>query len=84
MDFVIDRCFVERLPQVAAAYARRTRGRLDDAMTLCVVLLLGRAGSRAAAKFKFSASKDTLLRVISFRRGERYGAICLSGKAPTD
>ncbi len=55
--------FCERLPQVAASYARRTV-RLNDAMALLGFALGGRAGSRAAAGLKFAASKDTLLRLI--------------------
>ena len=55
--------FCERLPQVAASYARRTV-RLKEVTALLGFALGGRAGSRAAVKLKLSASKDTVLRLI--------------------
>ena len=55
--------FCERLPQVAGGYARRTM-RLNEAMTLLAFVLGGRNGSRTANRLHWSASKDTLLRLI--------------------
>jgi transposase len=55
--------FCERLPQVAARYARKTV-RLSEAMALLAFNLGGRNGSRTAARLKFPTSKDTLLRII--------------------
>ncbi len=55
--------FCERLPQVAASYARRTM-RLNEAITLLAFALGGRNGSRTASQLHLSASKDTLLRMI--------------------
>ncbi len=55
--------FCERLPRVAAGYARKT-ARLNEAMVLLAFSLGGRNGSRTAAQLKFPASKDTLLRRI--------------------
>ncbi len=55
--------FCERLPQVAAAYARRTL-RLNEAMSLLAFALGGRNGSRTLSKLNLRVSKDTLIRVI--------------------
>ena len=55
--------FCERLPQVAAGYARRTR-RFNEAITLLAFALGGRNGSRTANRLHLPASKDTLLRTI--------------------
>ena len=55
--------FCERLPRVAARYARKTV-RLNEAMALLAFNLGGRSGSRTAARLKFPTSKDTLLRII--------------------
>lgn len=61
--------FCERLPNVAAIYARRT-ARLSEAMTLLGFALGGRGGSRTSLKLNFPASKDTLLRAV------RNAAVC--------
>lgn len=55
--------FCERLPKVAAAYARKTV-RLNDALILLAFALGGEAGARTARGLRFSISGDTLLRCI--------------------
>ena len=60
------RIFCERLPNVAAAYARKTV-RLNSALTVLAFALGGDAGARTAVGLGLSVSGDTLLRRI--RRG---------------
>lgn len=55
--------FCERLPKVAAAYARKTV-RLNTALTLLALALGGEAGARVACDLGLSVSGDTLLRRI--------------------
>jgi len=55
--------FCERLPKVAAVYARKTV-RLNSAMTLLAFALGGEAGARAASDLGLTVSGDTLLRRI--------------------
>ena len=55
--------FCERLPKVAAAYARKT-ARLNSAMTLLAFALGGEAGARTASGLGLTVSGDTLLRRI--------------------
>ncbi len=57
------RMFCERLPKVAAAYARKTV-RLNSAMTLLAFALGGEAGSRTGVGLGLPVSGDTLLRRI--------------------
>jgi transposase len=57
------RVFCERLPNVVAAYGRRTV-RLNDALTLIGFALGGEAGARTANSLGLIASGDTLLRRI--------------------
>jgi transposase len=57
------RVFAERLPNVAAPYARRT-SRLADAQTRIAFALGGEAGARLAADLAMTTSADTLLRSI--------------------
>ena len=62
-SFCRQKVFCERLPRVAASYARRTM-RLNEVMTFLAFALGGRNGSRTANRLHLSASKDTLLRTI--------------------
>lgn len=55
--------FTERLPTVAAPYARRTT-RLTDMLTLIGFALGGEAGKRLVAGMGLCTSPDTLLRLI--------------------
>jgi transposase len=55
--------FCERLPQVVAAYARKTV-RLNDALRLIGFLIGGEAGARAAIRLSMGASPDTLIRRV--------------------
>ena len=55
--------FCERLPKVAAAYARKTV-RLNSAMILLAFALGGEAGARTASGLGLIVSGDTLLRRI--------------------
>ena len=55
--------FAERLPDLAAPYARRTR-RLADAIELIGFVLGGEAGARTAAKLGIHTSPDTLIRAV--------------------
>jgi transposase len=55
--------FCERLPKVAAAYARKTV-RLNAALTLLAFALGGETGARAACGLNLRVSGDTLLRRI--------------------
>ena len=59
--------FCERLPKVAAAYARKT-ARLNAALTLLAFALGGEAGARAACGLSLRVSGDTLLRSLPARR----------------
>jgi hypothetical protein len=54
---------VERIPRVAAAYARKTR-RLDEALLGIAFACGGEAGARLAHRLSMSTSPDTLLRCI--------------------
>lgn len=53
--------FCERLPNVAAALARKTV-RLNEALTLLAFALGGEAGARTAGGLRMTVSGDTLLR----------------------
>lgn len=56
--------FGERLPSVAAVYARRTK-RLTDALTLLAFALGGRGAARVAEQMNLSpVGKDTLLKLL--------------------
>ncbi len=55
--------FCERLPKVAAVYARKTV-RLNAALTLLAFALGGEAGARTACRMNMRVSGDTLLRRI--------------------
>ena len=55
------RIFCERLPRVAATYARKT-ARLNEALQLIGFLLGGEAGARATIGLAMRVSPDTLLR----------------------
>ncbi len=57
------RIFVERLDDVAAAYAHRT-DRQHGSLTTIALVLGGEAGARLAAKLGMLISPDTLLRFI--------------------
>jgi transposase len=57
------RIFCERLPEVAASYARRT-ARLDEALRLNGVLVGGEAGAEVAGHLGVRVSPDTVLRRI--------------------
>ncbi len=57
------RIFTERLPDVAAAYARRT-ARLADLLRLLAVAVGGVLGSRVLARLRTPVSAATLLRLI--------------------
>ncbi len=65
-ELCLQKVFCERLPKVAAAYARRTV-RLMETLTLLAFALGGRGGSRAATKLNFAVGKDSLLRTIRRR-----------------
>jgi transposase len=62
-DLCDRRVFAERLPKVAADYARRTL-RLNETLTDLAFALGGEAGSRLAEKLGLLISADTLLRRI--------------------
>lgn len=57
------RIFAERLPDVAAAYARNT-ARLDAALSCVAFACGGEEGSRLAERLGMRTSPDTLLRRI--------------------
>lgn len=57
------RVFAERLPDVAAAYARKT-ARLKDTLACIAFACGGEAGSRLACRLGMPVSADTLLRTI--------------------
>ena len=55
--------FTERLPTVAAPWARRTL-RLAQHLSALGIALSGQAGARLAARFQWWTSPDTLLRLV--------------------
>lgn len=55
--------FCERLPSVAARYARKTM-RLSHALTLLGFALGGRPGARLSSELAMRAGRDTLLRLV--------------------
>jgi transposase len=55
--------FTERLPTVAAPWARRTL-RLAQRLLACGIALGGQAGARLAARGQWRTSPDTLLRLV--------------------
>jgi transposase len=57
------RIFTERLPDVAAPYARKTH-RLVKALQAIGMALGGHAGARLAARLRLSTSASTLLRLV--------------------
>jgi transposase len=57
------RIFTERLPDVAAPYARHTR-RLVNALRAIGMALGGEAGARLAARLRLPTSPSTLLRLV--------------------
>src|SRR5215510_7534837 len=57
------RIFTERLPDVAAPYARKTM-RLVNALQAIGIALGGQAGARLAARLRLPASAATLLRLV--------------------
>ena len=57
------RIFTERLPDVAAPYARKTM-RLVNALQAIGIALGGQAGARLAASLRLPASAATLLRLV--------------------
>lgn len=65
-DICPQKVFCERLPNVAAAYARRTV-RLMETLTLLAFALGGRGGSRAASQLNIPVGKDSLLRAVRSR-----------------
>jgi transposase len=62
-DLCPQRIFCERLPQVAARYARKT-ARLNDALQFIGFIIGGEAGARAALRLGMSVSPDTLIRRV--------------------
>jgi transposase len=62
-DLCARKIFAERLPKVAADFARRTL-RLNESLTALAFALGGEAGRRLAEKLGFLVSADTLLRRI--------------------
>jgi transposase len=57
------RIFAERLPELAAPYARRTVAQ-QTALRVLGCALGGQAGVRVAARLSLPASRDTLLRLV--------------------
>jgi transposase len=57
------RIFTERVPELVAAYARKT-SRLVAALQAIGLALGGQAGSRLARRLGLPASRDTLLRLV--------------------
>ena len=57
------RIFTERVPELVAAYARKTH-RLIAALQAIGVALGGQAGARLAHRLGLPASRDTLLRLV--------------------
>jgi transposase len=57
------RIFAERLPEVAAPYARRTK-RLAEAIELIGFMLGGEAGARTTARLGIHTSPDSLIRAV--------------------
>ncbi len=68
-DLCPRRVFCERLPKVAAAYARRTI-RLMETLTLLAFALGGRGGSRASSQLNIPVGKDLLLRAVRGRTND--------------
>ncbi len=62
-ELCAQKVFCERLPKVAAVYARKTV-RLNAALTLLAFALSGEAGARTACGLSLPVSGDTLLRRI--------------------
>jgi transposase len=62
-ELCVQKVFCERLPKVAATYARKSV-RLNAALTLLAFALGGEAGARAACGLNLRVSGDTLLRRI--------------------
>jgi transposase len=62
-DLCVRKIFAERLPKVAADFARRTL-RLNESLTAVAFALGGEAGRRLAEKLGLLISADTLLRRI--------------------
>ncbi len=62
-DLCKRRVFTERLPGVAAPWARRTT-RLADRLTAVGLALGGSAGARLGRKFGLTACRNTLLKLI--------------------
>ena len=62
-ELCAQKVFCERLPKVAAVYARKTV-RLNAALTLLAFALGGEAGARTACGLSLPVSGDTLLRRI--------------------
>ena len=67
-EVCLQKVFCERLPKIAAAYARRTV-RLMETLTLLAFALGGRGGARTSAKLKVPVGKDLLLSVARSRMG---------------
>jgi hypothetical protein len=57
------RIFTERVPELVAAYARKTH-RLIAALQAIGVALGGQAGARLSKRLGLPASRDTLLRLV--------------------
>ncbi len=62
-DLCSQRIFCERLPEVAARYARRT-ARLEEALRLNGVLVGGEAGAQVSGHLGVRVSPDTVLRRV--------------------
>jgi len=65
------RIFTERLPEVAAVYARKTT-RLNEALIYIAFACGGEGGSRLAVRLEMPISPDTLLRRIRDASPERH------------
>ncbi len=63
MPTCVRRIFTERLPEVAAPYARRTT-RLADVLRLLAIAVGGQLGSRVLKRLRTPISATTLLRLI--------------------
>jgi transposase len=70
--------FCERLPEVVAAYARKTV-RLNAALTLLAFAMGGEAGARAACGLSLQVSPDTLLRRIRQFQPQSHAPIKVLG-----
>lgn len=62
--------FCERLPNVAAAFARKT-ARLNSVLILLAFTMGGETGARTADKLGFAASGDTLLGSTGLAKNRR-------------